>query len=149
MGTFNYELVELLGDAGRYELDADTATIRCLSHVVNLAVLELLVVLKVVKKTDVREDIIDIGDLTEEEAEEIGADDFAESEKDDEAVLDEQAREGEEIDGSVFAKVRHHKSHLSPRHIYSHIFVLATMHCQAHTFIFTAQGGLCRVHQAC
>lgn len=97
---------------GRYDLDSDTSTIRCLSHVIHLAITDLLVGLKAVKKTDVREDDIDLGDLTEEMAEEIG---FGTGNDEDGgvAVSPEQEQENEvEIDGSVFAKVRCHTSHL-------------------------------------
>jgi len=108
VGTFNYELIDLLCDAGRYDLDADTATIRCLSHIIHLAVTELLVVLKAVKKTDVREDDIDIGDLTEEMAEEIGAEDGGGDGDDNELV----GHEGADFDGSIFAKASiNHMTH--------------------------------------
>jgi hypothetical protein len=73
-------------------------------------VLELLVMFKAVKKTDVRDNIVDVAGLTEEEAELIGAETFTENEKDNNTVLYEQAHEGEEIDSSVFAKVRCHMS---------------------------------------
>lgn len=71
--------------------------------------MELLVVLKVVKKAEVQEDNIDVGDLTEEMAEAIGAEDIG-ADNNDDVVLARQEKEGEEFDGSVFAKVSNHMS---------------------------------------
>lgn len=130
----------MLNVAGRYDLDPDTATIRCLPHVMHLAISDLFVILKVVKKTNMREDDLDVGNLTEEMAEEIGNDLFSVDSKDDEIVLREQAREGEEIDASVFAKVSCHVSQCC--HYASLVKQPAARYCQAYTLILPTQRGL-------
>jgi hypothetical protein len=68
--------------------------------------MELLVILKAVKKTDVREDNLDVDVMTEEMAE-MGSNEQTGDDncRNDDAILEEQAREGEEIDGSVFVRV--------------------------------------------
>lgn len=77
-------------------------------------------ILKAVKKTDTREDDLDIDVMTEEMAEEIGGNEQSgggnnNDDGNDDAIPAEQAREGEEIDGSVFVRVgcRCHVTHVS------------------------------------
>lgn len=97
----------MLQDAGRDDLDADTATIRCLAHVIHLAVMELLVGLKAVKKGDIRDDDIDLAPLTEELAEAV-ASDFGEGEKTDDEVIEEQMNQGgDEVLASMIGRVCH------------------------------------------
>lgn len=105
----------MLNEAGRYDLDSDTATIRCLPHVIHITITAFLVVLKAVKKADMRDDDLDTEELTEQMAEEIGAELFEGVAADDDEILREQAHEGEEIDGSIFAKVSGHLSQLCHR----------------------------------
>jgi hypothetical protein len=97
----------MLQEAGRDDLDADTATIRCLAHVIHLAVMDLLVRLKAVKKTDVHEEEIDLLPLTEDLAEAI-AGDFDEGEKTDDDIVEEQrSQDGNEVLASMIGRVRH------------------------------------------
>lgn len=107
VGTFNYEIVELLAEAGRYDLTADGVTIRCLSHIIHLAVTDLLVGLKAVKKTDIREDDVDLSSWSESRAEETTAAMFSEDQEDNRETPGE---EGLDVDASVFVKVSHNKS---------------------------------------
>jgi len=55
----------------------------------------------------VREDDIDVSDMTEELMEEVGMDIFDGCDSNDDVILGEQAQRGDNIDGSVFAKASH------------------------------------------
>jgi len=110
VGTFNHAVVDMLQENdARWELNADTSTIRCLSHIIHLAVLELLVGLKAVRKSDTHgNQLSDNAFLTEEMAELLGGDGQIEGEedKDDHMILKEQQGVFEdEFDASPFAKV--------------------------------------------
>ena len=98
----------MLQEAGHDDLDADTATIRCLAHVIHLAVMDLLVGLKAMKKTDVHKEEIDLLPLTEDLAEAI-AGDFDEGEKTDDEIVEEQRnQDGNEVLASMIGHVRHY-----------------------------------------
>ena len=56
------------------EMDPERAIIRCLAHVIHLAVMDMLIVLKAVKKKDVRL-TYNIDVMTEAEAEALGGGD--------------------------------------------------------------------------
>jgi len=97
----------MLQEAGCDDLNADTATIHCLAHVIHLAVMELLVRLKAVKKCDVRNDDIDLAPLTEELAEAV-ASDFDEGKKTDDQIVEEQRNEdGDDVLASMVGQVCH------------------------------------------
>ena len=103
VGKGNSVLVDMLHEDGRGELNRDNVTIRCLPHVIHLSVLDLLLVLKVVKKTDVREDQLDVEELTEELAELVGGD--GEENVDSVVSAEQEAAGGDEFDASPFVKV--------------------------------------------
>lgn len=89
----------------RWELDSDSSTIRCLSHVIHLAVTDLLVGLEVVKKSNAR-GMTDDGNMTEETAEMLGNDEIMDDERDESDILRDQRAEAEsEFDVSPFEKV--------------------------------------------
>jgi hypothetical protein len=122
--------------------DPDTSTIRCLSHIIHLAVLELLVRLKVVKKSSAQGDQSDDTALTEETAELLGGDRQVEGEeeKDDDAILrDQQGVYDDKFDASPFTKVRN----MSHDHSLSLISKIASRSCEAHTLISAAYGSVC------
>lgn len=103
----NKELVKLLREENdRWDLTSDQATIRCVAHIIHLAVSEVLVALKVVKRPSGRAEA-DLGDLTEEMAEEIGFEEpLEEASRDDEAIMEEQRfAKLDEYSASAFGKV--------------------------------------------
>ncbi len=103
----NHSLVDMLQEAGHNDLNADMATIHCLAHVIHLAVMELLVRLKAVKKCDVHNDDIDLAPLTEELAEAV-ASDFDEGKKTDDQIVEEQRNEdGDDVLASMVGWVCH------------------------------------------
>jgi hypothetical protein len=85
-------------------LDPRQCTVRCLSHIIHLAVIAFLVEIGVVKKGAVKEDELpDLSSLTEEDAEAITGD-GDEGEKDDVELLVEEIDEFDTK--SVVGKVR-------------------------------------------
>jgi hypothetical protein len=85
-------------------LDPRRCTVRCLSHIIHLAVIAFLVEIGVVKKGAVKEDELpDLSSLTEEDAEAITGD-SDEGEKDDVELLVEEVDEFDTK--SVVGKVR-------------------------------------------
>ena len=96
----------MLQEAGHGDLDADTATIHCLAHVIHLAVMDLLVGLKAMKKTDVHKEEIDLLPLTEDLAEAI-AGNFDEGEKTD-IVEEQRNQDGNEVLASMIGHVHHY-----------------------------------------
>ena len=102
----------MLQEVGCDDLDADTATIRCLAHVIHLPVMDLLVRLKAVKKTDIHKEEIDLLPLTEDLAEAI-AGDFDEGEKTDDEIVEEQrSQDGNEVLASMIRHVHHNVTFL-------------------------------------
>jgi hypothetical protein len=102
----------MLQEVGHDDLDANTATIHCLAHVIHLAIMDLLVRLKAVKKTDVHEEEIDLLPLTEDLAEAI-AGNFDEGEKmDDEIVEEQRSQDGNEVLASMIGCVHHNVTFL-------------------------------------
>jgi hypothetical protein len=139
--TFNHALVDLLQENdGRWELDPNTSAIWCLSHIIHLAVLELLVVLKVVKKSSAQGNQSDDTALTEETAELLSGDGQVEGEeeKDNDAILRDQQ-------GVMMTSLM---CHLSQRckichmiHSLSLISIIALCSCKA--LISAAYGSVC------
>jgi hypothetical protein len=104
--------------------------------------LELLVRLKVVKKSSAQGDRSDDTALTEETAELLGGDGQVEGEeeKDDDAILrDQQGVYDNKFDALPFAKVRN----MSHDHSLSLISKIASRSCKAHTLISAAYGSVC------
>lgn len=103
------EKLETLFDNDIIDFDATKSTIRCLAHVIHLAVMDLLVEVKAVKKKDVREDEVDLpDDWSEDIAEGLGDDgelgDLGGLT--DEDLLERQSKGEDEVDlSSVIQKV--------------------------------------------
>lgn len=62
---------DLTGGSDDYDVDPQRSMVRCLAHVIHLAVMAMLIKLKAVKKPDPRKMGGGFDDLTEEEAENI------------------------------------------------------------------------------
>ena len=115
----------MLQEAGHNNLNADMATIHCLAHVIHLAVMELLVGLKAMKKCGVHNDDIDLAPLTEELAEAIVSD-FDEGKKTDDEIVEEQRNEdGDDVLASMVGQVCHnvtsHHVAMPATHMFFHV----------------------------
>lgn len=73
--TLIQSLARCLQETGRIlDIDAERATIRCLPHIIHLAVMALLVGMGVIKSSEVRESTGDFTEFTEAEMEAIVGD---------------------------------------------------------------------------
>ncbi|KAF8308414.1 hypothetical protein DL93DRAFT_2086898 [Clavulina sp. PMI_390] len=112
VGTLTRSLVDRLHADGQWHLDADTSQIRCLSHIIHLAIMALLENMGVLKQGDPRqsaEEVEVVDFLTEVEAEALSAEievNQSEDEIEAEAVEDASLLESANICKRVCVQVR-------------------------------------------